>query len=123
MGLEYAQPELQLGSDDLIESALSTPLQSLPVSRSRARIDIKLPKTPWMTAVDSSSNIRSMGQPSAKDEVAEILKGLPEDATLEDVQYRIYVRQRIARGEAEANEGQTLSQDEVKARLRRWLAS
>ena len=33
---------------------------------------------------------------TAKEEVLRILDSLPDDATLEDVQYRIYVRQAIA---------------------------
>ena len=35
---------------------------------------------------------------TAKEEVRRILDSLPDDATLEDVQYRIYVRQAIAAG-------------------------
>jgi hypothetical protein len=35
---------------------------------------------------------------TAKEEVRRILESLPDDATLEDIQYRIYVRQAIAAG-------------------------
>lgn len=58
---------------------------------------------------------------TAKDEVLELLKALPEDATLEDVQYSIYVRERIERARAESLAGSTLDQDEVETRMSRWL--
>lgn len=35
---------------------------------------------------------------TAKDQVQQILQMLPEDASLEDIQYHIYVRQKIQQG-------------------------
>ena len=35
---------------------------------------------------------------TAKEQVQQILQSLPEDASLEDIQYHIYVRQRSSRG-------------------------
>ncbi len=58
---------------------------------------------------------------SAKDEVRQLLDSLPDDATLEDVQYSIYVRERVLRGRQEADAGQVLDQDEVDLRMKRWL--
>jgi predicted transcriptional regulator len=46
---------------------------------------------------------------------------LPDDATLEDIQYRIYVRQAIDAGLREATQGRTLSQEEVEQRVARWI--
>lgn len=34
----------------------------------------------------------------AKEEVTRILQQLPDDATLEDIQYHIYIRQKVDRG-------------------------
>jgi len=62
-----------------------------------------------------------MAQVKPKDEIVELLKDLPEDASLEDIQYHIYVRQKVAHGEAEAAAGQELSHGDVKKRLARWL--
>jgi hypothetical protein len=59
--------------------------------------------------------------PTVKDEVRRLLDSLPEDATLEDVQYSIYVRERLARAQREANEGKVIDQEEVENRMRRWL--
>ncbi len=35
---------------------------------------------------------------TAKEQVQEILEALPEDASLEDIQYHFYVRQKIQLG-------------------------
>ena len=57
---------------------------------------------------------------TAKEEVLRILDSLPDDATLEDVQYRIYVRQAIAAGLRDVEQGRVISQEEVERRMARW---
>jgi len=57
---------------------------------------------------------------SAKEEVRHILDSLPEDATLEDIQYRIYVRQAISAGLRDIDEGRVVSQEDVEQRMSRW---
>ena len=57
---------------------------------------------------------------TAKEEVRRILDSLPDDATLEDIQYRIYVRQSIAAGVRDVDEGRVVSQEEVERRMSRW---
>jgi predicted transcriptional regulator len=47
---------------------------------------------------------------------------LPDDVTWEDVQYSIYVRERVERGQREADEGRLVEQDELEARMSRWLS-
>ena len=58
---------------------------------------------------------------TAKEEVRELIDNLPEDTTLEDIQYHIYVRQKVRRGRDAATQGQTLSHEEVVDRMARWL--
>ena len=58
---------------------------------------------------------------TAKQEVQELLQELPEDATLEDIQYHIYVKQKIAQGLADVPAGRVVSQEEVEKRFARWL--
>ena len=57
---------------------------------------------------------------TAKEEVRRILESLPEDATLEDIQYRIYVRQAIASGLRDIEQKGVVSHDEVERRMSRW---
>ena len=47
------------------------------------------------------------------------LESLPDDATWDDVIYRMYVRQKIEAGLADAEAGNLISTDEVRRRLGR----
>lgn len=58
---------------------------------------------------------------TAKDEVRELLQNLPDDASIEDIQYHLYVRQKIQGGLAAAGQGRTLPHEEVVRRMARWL--
>jgi predicted transcriptional regulator len=60
-----------------------------------------------------------MGKP--KEQVRELLETLPDEASFEDIQYRIYVRQTIQRGIEAADRGELVDQDEVERRMARWL--
>ena len=42
---------------------------------------------------------------TAKQDARKILDGLPEEASLEDIQYHLYVLQRIQRGREDVAEG------------------
>lgn len=57
------------------------------------------------------------------EEVQAVLKQLPEGSTLEDVQYGLYVLEKIKRGLADADAGNTLTQKEVEQRLAKWLGA
>jgi predicted transcriptional regulator len=50
-----------------------------------------------------------------------MLETLPDDASWEDVQYSIFVRERIERGRREAAEGKLSDQNEVELRMKEWL--
>jgi len=58
---------------------------------------------------------------TAKEEVRELLEQLPQDASLEDIQYHIYVRQKVQKGLDAAREGKVISQHEIEKRMTRWL--
>ena len=58
---------------------------------------------------------------TAKEEVRDLLEHLPEDASLEDIQYHIYVRQKVQKGLDAAREGNVISQNQVEKRMSRWL--
>jgi predicted transcriptional regulator len=57
----------------------------------------------------------------AKEEVRQLLDQLPDDTTLEDIQYHIYVRQKIDRGLEDVAAGRVLTENEFDARMARWL--
>ena len=58
---------------------------------------------------------------SAKEEVRRILEVIPDTASFEDIQYHIYVREKIERGLGDVKNGKLLSQDEVEQRMRQWI--
>ena len=58
---------------------------------------------------------------TAKEEVKKMLDQIPDDASFEDIQYHIYVREKIERGLKDIKEGRILSQEEVEQRMSKWL--
>lgn len=58
---------------------------------------------------------------TAKEQVQQILEKLPEDASLEDIQYHIYVRQKIQQGVDDVEAGRIISHSDVQQRLAKWL--
>ena len=58
---------------------------------------------------------------SAKQEVGELLAQLPDDATLEDIQYHVYVLEKIKRGRQDIESGRSCTTEQARERLSRWL--
>jgi len=56
-----------------------------------------------------------------KQEVNRILKRLPDDCSLEDIQYHLYVLQKIHRGLKDAEEGRIYTEEQVKKMMSKWL--
>jgi hypothetical protein len=46
---------------------------------------------------------------------------LPDDASLEDIQYHLYVLEKVKRGVKRADQEGVLEHGEVKSRLDKWL--
>lgn len=57
---------------------------------------------------------------TAKRDVEELLSQLPDECTLEDIQYHLYVLEKIRRGEADLDAGRSLTHDEARSRMQRW---
>jgi hypothetical protein len=57
---------------------------------------------------------------TTKHEVESLLKKLPDDCTIEDIQYHLYVIDKIRKGIEVAETQGTLSQEEVEIRFGRW---
>ncbi len=57
-----------------------------------------------------------------KQATAEILKELPDDATFDDIMYRLYVRRKVERGLAEADQGLLIDQEDAEKAMDKWLA-
>ena len=57
---------------------------------------------------------------TAKEQVQKILEVLPDNASLEDIQYHIYVRQKVEQGLADIEAGRVLTHEEAMQRLGQW---
>jgi predicted transcriptional regulator len=58
---------------------------------------------------------------TTKQEVSNLLNRLPDDCTLEDVQYHLYVLQKIEQGLKDVEEGRVYTQEEVEKKMSKWL--
>ncbi len=58
---------------------------------------------------------------TAKEEVQKMLKQIPDDSSFEDIQYHIYVREKIEHGLKDMEEGHILDQEEIERRMSKWL--
>jgi hypothetical protein len=58
---------------------------------------------------------------SVKQEVTSLLERLPEDCSLEDIQYHLYVIEKVRSGLHRADTEGVIEQDEAEARLSKWI--
>ena len=59
---------------------------------------------------------------TTKEEVHSLLQKLPENCTLEDVQYHLYVIEKVQRGIERAEKEGTIPHEEVERRLGKWIS-
>jgi predicted transcriptional regulator len=60
---------------------------------------------------------------SIKEEVAQLLERLPDDCSLEDIQYHLYVLDKVRRGMQDLDAGRTEAHEDVERQLSRWRRS
>jgi hypothetical protein len=58
---------------------------------------------------------------TAKEEVEALLSKLPDDCSLEDIQYHLYVIEKVRNGLEIADSQGASSQEDVERRLSKWL--
>ena len=61
--------------------------------------------------------VTQMSDSSVKHEAQRLIESLPDEATWEDLMYRIYVRQAIEAGLQDSRAGRTIDVEEVRARF------
>ena len=55
-----------------------------------------------------------------KEEVLELVRQLPEQVDLEELIYRLYLREKLAAAETDIAAGRTLSAEDVRAQAALW---
>lgn len=58
---------------------------------------------------------------TTKAKVKSMLNQLPDDCSIEDVQYHLYVLEKVRQGLRRAETKETLKQEEVEGILSKWL--
>jgi hypothetical protein len=58
---------------------------------------------------------------TAKEEVESLLHKLPDSCSIEDVQYHLYVMEKVRHGLEAADQQGAISQEEAEERLGEWL--
>ena len=58
-----------------------------------------------------------------KEQAIELIRTLPDDCTLEDIQYHLYVRAKVDRGIKAIDECRVVSQEEAEKKVKEWVKS
>ena len=58
---------------------------------------------------------------TVKEKACKVISRMPDEATLEEIQYQLYVLQCIEQGEKDIEDGRTLTHVEAEQRLSKWL--
>jgi len=60
---------------------------------------------------------------AVKQEAQDMIQSLPDNCTYEDIQYHLYVVEKIKNGINRANDGEVSSHKDAKKRMAKWLSS
>jgi len=60
---------------------------------------------------------------SLKQNVEKMIQNLPDDITAEDIQYHLYVLDKIQKGQQDIRDGKGISHEEAKAKLSKWITN
>lgn len=58
---------------------------------------------------------------SAKNDVQSLLNKLPDDCSYEDIQYHLYIVEKIKKGIERAELEDSISQEDVEKRFDKWI--
>lgn len=56
-----------------------------------------------------------------KEDVKRVIDNMPNNCTLEDIQYLLYVRSKIDKGLKDIENGDLISQEAVERGMEKWL--
>ena len=58
---------------------------------------------------------------TVKLEAENIIRNLPDDISFDDIQYHLFVADKLRKSREQIQEGKVITQDEVEKRLEKWL--
>ncbi len=56
----------------------------------------------------------------AKQDALDTINKLPDDADMDEIMYRLYVLDKIRKGQEAANQGKTVTSEELKREIDTW---
>jgi hypothetical protein len=59
---------------------------------------------------------------TAKQEARSLLEKLPDNCSIEDIQYHLYVLEKVRSGLEDARQNGVISQEDAESRLSKWLS-
>ena len=57
----------------------------------------------------------------SKDVAKEVIDGLPDEASMDDIIHALYVRAKFEHGEQQIREGRGLTHETARKRLQKWV--
>ena len=60
---------------------------------------------------------------AVKSEAQKMIQNLPDNCTYEDIQYHLYVVEKIQKGLERAQDGKAISHNVAKERMDKWLTN
>ena len=58
---------------------------------------------------------------TAKEVILDVLNKLPDDATMDDILYNLYIHDKVERGLEAVREGRTITQEEMEKEMEQWI--
>ena len=58
---------------------------------------------------------------TTKEAIIELIRKLPDDATVDEIMAELYARRTIEQGLKELDDGRSVPHEDVKRRLARWI--
>jgi predicted transcriptional regulator len=58
--------------------------------------------------------------PAVKEEALDAIAKLPDDTDMDEIMYRLYVLDKIRKGREAADQGRTISHEDLKREIETW---
>ncbi len=56
-----------------------------------------------------------------KEEVIQLIENMPDDCTVQDILYGLYLKQKVDKGLRDIAEGRVVTHEEATQRMNKWL--
>jgi hypothetical protein len=66
-------------------------------------------------------NIHLISMPSTKETAIDFIKNLPENLTVEEIAYKLYISEKLSRAQKQMENGNFVSHEDAKERMKKWL--